>query len=101
MQRMGDLAVVGGDGVRRTQGGDADHVCAAAFLRRSLRVGELGAALRVQRLAPRSKAVGGAAEALAGVSGPPVGVRDPAAGLLDRGVPGRRERNDLERLLAV
>jgi hypothetical protein len=43
----------------------------------------------------------GREEVPVGVGWPPVGVRDPAAGLLDGGVPGRRERHDRERRVAV
>ena len=71
------------------------------FLRRSLCAGLLGAAPRVERLAPGAKAVGCRAEVLAGVIESTVCVCDPAARLFHRRVPGGRERDDLQRRLAV
>lgn len=57
--------------------------------------------MRVEGLTPGGKAVGCRAEVSPGGIGMSVGVDQPAAGLLDCRVPGRRQRYDFNRSLAI
>src|SRR5581483_2686739 len=70
-----------------------------AFLKRSL-CRNLDAALSVQRLAPRAKALGSLAEVRPGLISTTVCICKPAARLFHGGVPGGRERDYAQCLLA-